>query len=166
MAGKDEELEGIEGGEAIEEAKEARRHQKKKRREKRMSLPQVLRYLTGDEVLELMDYLMEKHIRWVNEVETLRYTQAFNVMLQQYLSQPQQEQQTQTQTQQEITIPQPRNPLEAMLFSYVSKIADRVIGEILSDPRFQEEIRNIIRATVSGMAQAYAEEAVKQQLPQ
>lgn len=161
--------------EALQEAEKARKHQKKKRRQKRMSLPQVLRYLTGDEVLELMDYLFQKHLEYVTTVETLRYTQAFDAMLNRYLTMTTQQTQTQeTQTGGETgernivseILPRPQNPLDMLLMNFLGKIADRLAETILTNPKFHAEIEELIKYVVASMAQQYAQENIAQTLSQ
>jgi len=150
----------------LEEAESARKTGKKRKRGgKKMSIPETLGFLRGDETLELMDYLFRNYLlTYMNEVETLKYTQAFNILLQQYLQQPittQQQEQQQQNTR--VELPKPSNPLDALVMGFVEKIADRVIDYILGNPAFQNELKELIKTTVAGMAQAAAPELINQQ---
>jgi len=149
----------------LEEAEFARKTGKKRKRSgKKMSIPEVLGFLRGDETLELMDYLFRNYLlTYMNEIETLKYTHAFNILLQQYLSPPQTQQTEQQLQPPRLELPRPQNPLDALVMGFVERIADRVIDYILSNPAFQNELKELIKTTVASMAQAAAPELITQQ---
>ncbi|MEM2390204.1 MAG: hypothetical protein QW215_08200, partial [Ignisphaera sp.] len=100
---------------------------------------------------------------YMNEIETLKYTHAFNILLQQYLSPPQTQQTEQQPQPPRLELPRPQNPLDALVMGFVERIADRVIDYILSNPAFQNELKELIKTTVASMAQAAAPELITQQ---
>jgi hypothetical protein len=153
--------------EGLLEAEEARKHkQKRKRGSKSMTLPEVLRFLNGEELLMLMDYLHNNYyLKWFTEVDTTRYTNIFAQLFATYGQQPQpqeQEQQQEQYTQTYTPMYRPANPLDAMFEAFAGKILDKVLDKVIQDPRLQEEIRNIVKASVAGAVQNIAPDLAKQ----
>jgi len=161
---------GIENGttetsEGLIEAEEARKHkQKRKRGSKSMSIPEALRFLNGEELLMLMDYLHNNYyLKWFMDVDTTRYTNIFAQLFATYGQQQQtQEQQQEQSTQTYTPMYRPANPLDALFEAFASRILDKVLDKVIQDPRLQEEIRNIVKASVAGAVQAIAPDLAKQ----
>ena len=152
--------------EGLLEAEEARRHkQKRKRGSKSMTIPEALRFLNGEELLMLMDYLHNNYyLKWFMDVDTTRYTNIFAQLFATYgqQQQPQQEQTQETQTYTQTYTPVYKNPLDALFETFASRILDKVLDKIIQDPRLQEEIRNIVKASVAGAVQSIAPDLAKQ----
>jgi len=169
---------GIENGvaepsEGLLEAEEARKHkQKRKRGSKSMTIPEVLRFLNGEELLMLMDYLHNNYyLKWFMDVDTARYTNIFAQLFATYGQQPQMQVQEQEQTQETQTYTQtytpmyrPSNPLDALFEAFAGRVLDRVLDKVIQDPRLQEEIRSIVKASVTGAVQSIAPDLARQAL--
>jgi hypothetical protein len=153
--------------EGLMEAEEARRHkQKRKRGSKSMTIPEALRFLNGEELLMLMDYLHNNYyLKWFTDVDTARYTNIFAQLFATYGQQSQPQEQSQEQYTQTYTpIYRPANPLDALFESFAGRILDKILDKIIADPRLQEEIRNIVKASVAGAMQSIAPDLAKQAL--
>ena len=152
--------------EGLLEAEEARRHkQKRKRGSKSMTVPEALRFLNGEELLMLMDYLHNNYyLKWFMDVDTARYTNVFAQLFATYgQQQPQVEEQPREQyTQTYAPVYRPANPLDAMFEVFAGRILDKVLDKVIQDPRLQEEIRNIVKASVAGAVQSIAPDLAKQ----
>jgi hypothetical protein len=153
--------------EGLLEAEEARKHkQKRKRGSKSMTIPEVLRFLNGEELLMLMDYLHNNYyLKWFMDVDTTRYTNIFAQLFATYGQQPQVQEQEQPQeqyTQTYTPMYRPSNPLDAMFEAFAGRILDKVLDKVIADPRLQEEIRSIVKASVAGAVQSIAPDLVKQ----
>jgi len=152
--------------EGLLEAEEARKHkQKRKRGSKSMTIPEALRFLNGEELLMLMDYLHNNYyLKWFMDVDTTRYTNIFAQLFATYgQQQPQAEEQAQeTQTYTQTYTPAYKNPLDALFEAFAGRILDKVLDKIIQDPRLQEEIRNIVKASVAGAVQSIAPDLAKQ----
>jgi hypothetical protein len=153
--------------EGLLEAEEAKKHkQKRKRGSKSMTIPEALRFLNGEELLMLMDYLHNNYyLKWFMDVDTTRYTNIFAQLFATYGQQPQtqpQEQPQEQSTQTYTPMYRPANPLDALFEAFASRILDKVLDKVIQDPRLQEEIRNIVKASVAGAVQAIAPDLAKQ----
>jgi len=157
-----------EQSEGLIEAEEARKHkQKRKRGSKSMTIPEALRFLNGEELLMLMDYLHNNYyMKWFTDVDTAKYTNIFAQLFATYgqQQQPQQEQTQETQTYTQTYTPVYKNPLDALFETFASRILDKVLDKIIQDPRLQEEIRSIVKASVAGAVQSIAPDLAKQAL--
>ena len=156
-----------EPSEGLLEAEEARKHkQKRKRGSKSMTIPEALRFLNGEELLMLMDYLHNNYyLKWFMDVDTARYTNVFAQLFATYGQQPQPQAQEQPQEQYTQTYtPVYRNPLDALFETFAGRILDKVLDRIIQDPRLQEEIKNIVKASVAGAVQSIAPDLAKQAL--
>ena len=160
-----------EQSEGLIEAEEARKHkQKRKRGSKSMTIPEALRFLNGEELLMLMDYLHNNYyLKWFMDVDTARYTNIFAQLFATYGQQPQMQVQEQEQTQETQTYTQTytpvyKNPLDALFETFASRILDKVLDKIIQDPRLQEEIRSIVKASVAGAVQSIAPDLARQAL--
>jgi len=127
-----------EQSEGLIEAEEARKHkQKRKRGSKSMTIPEALRFLNGEELLMLMDYLHNNYyLKWFMDVDTARYTNIFAQLFATYGQQPQMQVQEQEQTQETQTYTQTytpvyKNPLDALFETFASRILDRVLDKII-----------------------------------
>jgi len=154
--------------EGLMEAEEARKHkQKRKRGSKSMTIPEALRFLNGEELLMLMDYLHNNYyLKWFTDVDTAKYTNIFAQLFATYgqQQQSQQEQPQEQYTQTYTPMYRPANPLDALFESFAGRILDKVLDKIIQDPRLQEEIRNIVKASVAGAMQSIAPDLAKQAL--
>jgi len=166
-------LEGIE-----EEIEEQRKKGRRKRRVKSLPLHTIVKYLNGDEVIALLNYLHNMYWEWFSYFNTIAYTKAFDAMLYRYLTtmiqQPQpteqQPQQQQPIEQQPIIQPQqPMNPLDALVLNFVSRIVDRVYQEIeskiITNPKFREELENIVKVISTQVAQEIIAKQLQQPPP-
>jgi len=153
--------------EGLIEAEEARKHkQKRKRGSKSMTIPETLRFLNGEELLMLIDYLHNNYyLKWFMDVDTARYTNIFAQLFATYGQQPQtQEQQQETQTYTQTYTPMYRNPIDALFESFAGRIIDKILDKVIQDQRLQEEIKNIVKASVTGAVQSIAPDLAKQAL--
>ena len=153
--------------EGLMEAEEARKHkQKRKRGSKSMTIPEALRFLNGEELLLLIDYLHNNYyLKWFMDVDTARYTNIFAQLFATYGQQPQPQTEEQQQEAQTYTpMYRPANPLDALFESFAGRILDKVLDKIIQDPRLQEEIKNIVKASVAGAVQSIAPDLAKQAL--
>ena len=158
----------VEPSEGLLEAEEARKHkQKRKRGSKSMTVPEALRFLNGEELLMLMDYLHNNYyMKWFTDVDTARYTNIFAQLFATYgQQQPQVEEQPREQyTQTYAPMYRPANPLDALFEAFAGRVLDRVLDKVIQDPRLQEEIRSIVKASVAGAVQSIAPDLAKQAL--
>jgi len=167
---------------AEEGIEEQRKRGKRKRRVKTIPLPTVLKYLNGDEVIALLNYLHNMYWEWFSYFQTIAYTKTFDNMLYRYLTtmiqappteqQPQQPQpptEYQPPPQPMIQPQQPLNPLDALILNFVSKVVDRVYQEvenkIITNPKFREELENIVRVVATTVAQEVITKQLTQQQP-
>lgn len=159
-----------------EEFEKTKRKGRPKRRVKTMELPQVLKYLNGEETIALINYLHNMYWEWFEYFNTIAYAKAFDTMLQRYISmfagayqQTTQEQAVQTEQvtqQQTIAQPMPMNPFDSLILNFVGRVADRVYNEIeskiLTNPKFREELEGIVKVIAAQVAQ----EVISKQMTQ
>jgi len=161
-----------------------------------MDLPAVLKALNGEEVLNLLNYLMFVAKQWLVETESIKYSSMYEKMFSNAVSlisqmyQPPQIPQEETTEQKEVQTPQieyqpiqapqmpqiqmPSNPFDRLIYSLFYRIADQIVDRLSSNPDFINALTEVtktalgsaVQETVARQVQQIQQQQVQQQIQQ
>jgi len=124
-----------------------------------------LEKLSGAEVIELEDYLINRIIYWMSMAETTKFATVFNAVFQTVSSlvqpqQPQPQPQPEKEEKQAVEYT-PTNPLDALIYNIMSRIADGITEKIMENPEVRQFIEGLVRGSVQSTIEQMKAEALK-----